>query len=155
MTDTPQATVPLKFHIDQLGIHSWVEVDNRLITRLRDFTIHTRYGDATELSISGILDNAEPIDITGYITITSRDNHQPQFPPAAAPFGPRLFYLNRLADVSGVSGIGPVAEGIEFTDGRVALRWRGTHRSTVMYDSIQDVIAIHGHQGSTEVVWLT
>lgn len=36
---------------------------------------------------------------------------------------PRLFVLDRVEDVSGVSGTGVVAEGIEFSDGVGALRW--------------------------------
>jgi hypothetical protein len=35
----------------------------------------------------------------------------------------RLFSLVRDEDVSGISGTGPIAEGVEFTDGSVALRW--------------------------------
>lgn len=69
----------------------------------------------------------------------------------------RLFTLVRTEDVSGVSGVsglGTVAEGIVFTDGRVALRWCvGAHRSTVTWDSIDAVIAVHGHDGRTTVQW--
>lgn len=35
----------------------------------------------------------------------------------------RTFVLRRNEDISGVSGVGIVAEGIEFSDGVVALRW--------------------------------
>ena len=68
----------------------------------------------------------------------------------------RLFQLERDVDVSGVSGTGIVAEGIQFSDARVALRWQvGEHRSTVLWDSIEAVIAIHGHDGRTRLVWIT
>ena len=68
----------------------------------------------------------------------------------------RAFTLERDADPTGVSGTGKIAEGIEFDDGRVALRWCvGEHRSTVTWDSIQSVQAIHGHDGKTRVVWWT
>lgn len=64
----------------------------------------------------------------------------------------RLFHLVRGADVSGVSGTGDVAEGVEFADGRAALRWcRGPARATNVYDSVADVLAIHGHAGSSWV----
>src|SRR4051794_16547249 len=33
------------------------------------------------------------------------------------------FELHRDQDISGVSGVGVVAEGVAFTDGTVALRW--------------------------------
>jgi hypothetical protein len=56
--------------------------------------------------------------------------------------------------VTGVSGTGTVAEGVEFSDGTVVLKWCvGDHRSTVFWDSITDVEAIHGHDGRTQVVW--
>lgn len=65
-----------------------------------------------------------------------------------------LFSLVRDEDETGISGTGKVAEGIEFTDGRVALRWCVGHsRSTTIWDSIDDVNAIHGHGGKTRVVW--
>lgn len=66
----------------------------------------------------------------------------------------RTFRLERETDVSGVSGTGTVAEGVVFRDGTVAVRWIvGEHRSTVVWDSIEAVEAIHGHNGATRVVW--
>jgi hypothetical protein len=66
----------------------------------------------------------------------------------------RTFHLQRLEDATGVSGVGEVAEGAVFSDGHVALRWVvGPHRSTVAYDNIGDVEAIHGHGGRTRVVF--
>lgn len=65
----------------------------------------------------------------------------------------RLFQLNRQTDASGVSGVGLVAEGVEFSDGLCVVRWYGTHKSTVVWDSIEDVIAIHGHGGTTTIEW--
>lgn len=68
----------------------------------------------------------------------------------------RLFILVRDEDVTGVSGTGTVAEGVEFSDGRVALRWIvGEHRSTVIWDNVESVVAIHGHNGATRLEWLT
>lgn len=67
----------------------------------------------------------------------------------------RRFILWRTVDATGVSGVGQVAEGAEFTDGKVAMRWTvGPHRSTAIYESIQAVEAIHGHEGRTTVRWL-
>jgi predicted heme/steroid binding protein len=68
----------------------------------------------------------------------------------------RRFTLERDEDVSGVSGTGTVAEGVEFTDGSVALVWNtGPHKSTVVWPrGIQSVEAIHGHDGKTRVVFL-
>lgn len=67
----------------------------------------------------------------------------------------RLFVLSRKDDEGGVSGTGEVAEGVEFHDGTVALRWRTEYRSTAIYASIADVERIHGHNGKTVIIWAT
>lgn len=66
----------------------------------------------------------------------------------------RTFELHRDVDASGVSGEGLVAEGVRFTDGTCALRWLTDTASTAIYDSAADLIAIHGHNGATRMVWL-
>ncbi len=66
----------------------------------------------------------------------------------------RLFLLVRDEDVSGVSGTGIVAEGVEFSDGTVAMRWLRRPFSMAFYGSIRDVVAVHGHGGRTRVKWL-
>jgi hypothetical protein len=66
----------------------------------------------------------------------------------------RRFVLWRTEDPNGTSGTGAVVEGIEFSDGRVALRWMTARRSTCTYDSMDDVEAIHGHEGLTTVQWV-
>lgn len=66
---------------------------------------------------------------------------------------PRAFVLRRAEDATGVSGVGDVAEGVLFTDGSAAMRWRGAVASTVLYARITDVEAIHGHGGRTVIVW--
>lgn len=65
----------------------------------------------------------------------------------------RPFVLDRLVDHSGVSGPGIVADGVQFPDGRVALRWRGPGASTNAHDSIDTVLRVHGHNGDTRIVW--
>ena len=50
-----------------------------------------------------------------------------------------------------------VAEGVVFRDGTAVLRWLPgpvTAQSTVVYASIGDVIAIHGHEGRTRVSFI-
>lgn len=66
----------------------------------------------------------------------------------------RRFVLNRKEDVSGVSGTGVVVEGVEFSDGTVALRWLGERPSLVFWKNIEDAIGIHGHNGLTIVEWI-
>lgn len=65
----------------------------------------------------------------------------------------RRFHFMRLQDASGVSGCGKVAEGVIFSNGKVALEWFGNHSSTNVYDSLADVEYIHGHQGRTKIVF--
>lgn len=67
---------------------------------------------------------------------------------------PRRFVLNRIVDETGISGTGIVAWGVSFPDGAACLRWNTVNTSTAMYASMEDVQAIHGHGGLTEVVWL-
>lgn len=67
----------------------------------------------------------------------------------------RAFYLNRLVDVSGVSGTGIIAEGVEFSDGRCCLRFLTNGGSTALYDTIDQLMRIHGHGGSTKLKWLS
>jgi hypothetical protein len=72
------------------------------------------------------------------------------------PVEMRRFVLDRSMDVTGVSGTGVVAEGIEFTDGIVVLKWIvGDHRSIVTWvQGVESVQAVHGHDGHTLVRWL-
>lgn len=69
--------------------------------------------------------------------------------------GPRCFRLVRHVDVSGVSGTGVVAEGVEWSDGTVTLRWRGRYPTTTVWqDGIDALIEVHGHSGASIVQWL-
>lgn len=88
-----------------------------------------------------------------------------------ATIGVRRFELHRHDDVSGVSGKGVVADGVEFIDksldilwpdgghtqlpkGWVKLVWRTQGHSTALYESAAQVERIHGHGGATQLVWL-
>jgi hypothetical protein len=75
-------------------------------------------------------------------------------PEAAAPSSPRLFVLHRHTDVTGQSGTGVVAEGVQFSDLTAALRWRGGHPATAVWPNVEEILAVHGHSGATELVWL-
>lgn len=66
----------------------------------------------------------------------------------------RRFQLLRHRDSSGVSGVGLVAEGVCFSDGTAVVRWRGSLASTAVHDRMSNIEAIHGHHGSTEILWL-
>lgn len=62
---------------------------------------------------------------------------------------PLTFDLVRLSDATGISGTGKVAEGVVFGDGTAVMRWLTAHRSTAIYESAREVLAIHGHGGAT------
>ena len=68
----------------------------------------------------------------------------------------RAFVLIRDTDVTGVSGTGIVAEGVEFSDGLVALHWTSDWPTSVVFHErgIESVEAIHGHNGSTRIEFL-
>jgi len=67
---------------------------------------------------------------------------------------PKLFVLRRHEDLSGLSGTGDVAWGVEFPDGTAVLRWNTEpHASTNIYQNVDELIYIHGHEGRTVIVW--
>lgn len=68
----------------------------------------------------------------------------------------RRFQLHRDRDVSGVSGEGVVAEGVQWSDGWVTTHWLGYHASTVTWH-LPGMVSpehVHGHAGATRIVWL-
>lgn len=67
------------------------------------------------------------------------------------PQAARLFNLVRTADVSGVSGTGIVAIGTEYHSGKCTLSWYGDNSCIGVYDSKEQLIAIHGHEGRTVI----
>lgn len=64
------------------------------------------------------------------------------------------FELNRQVDISGVSGTGLVAVGVEFPTGKCVVNWLGKHTTVTVYDSIEDVKFIHLHGGNTILNWI-
>lgn len=66
----------------------------------------------------------------------------------------KRFILERVADPSGVSGIGDIAEGVQFTNGKCVLGWLTITASVAVYDSIEALIEVHGHAGNTLVRWI-
>jgi len=66
----------------------------------------------------------------------------------------RRFYLHRTCDISGISGVGAVAFGVQFADGSVVVHWQGDHSATHVWAKLEDVIAIHGHEGATEAIFI-
>jgi len=67
---------------------------------------------------------------------------------------PRRFFLKRIKDDSGVSGIGRVAAGVQFPSGKVVLEWLTETPSEAVYESLEDCVKIHGHNNHTVVEWI-
>ena len=74
----------------------------------------------------------------------------------------KVFVLERQQDISGVSGTGVVADGVEFWDEEsgltvnVVLCWRMTAAGVPglgVYRNMADVEKIHGHNGATKAVY--
>ena len=63
------------------------------------------------------------------------------------------FVLDRKEDETGVSGTGIVAEGVEFSNGKCVLSWLTDFKSIAIYESIQDIIAIHCHGDKTQIIY--
>lgn len=87
------------------------------------------------------------------------DGHGPAIEVAA-----RTFWVQRDEDMSGMSGTGIVADGVQFPDGTTAVRWRelpkdapnyvrGVRATTVVFPNVEAVEALHGHNGATHLVW--
>jgi hypothetical protein len=91
--------------------------------------------------------------------IPSGSDHPDLIALGSPPLGlPKVFVLVRHEDETGVSteqGADPgqvVAWGVEFPDGPTVIRWCVSDvRQTAVFASLDDVRAIHGHSGKTEV----
>lgn len=65
----------------------------------------------------------------------------------------RTFKLNRKDDLSGVSGTGLVAEGVEFDTGQIAICWMTKYHAIGIYENLHTLEQVHGHNGATEVIF--
>ena len=66
----------------------------------------------------------------------------------------KRFFLQRDVDISGVSGIGNVAEGIQFDSDWCAMVWLTPTPAMSWYPNIKAIEDIHGHHGCTKIVWV-
>lgn len=69
---------------------------------------------------------------------------------------PQRFFMNRLSDVTGVSGIGRVLNGVIMPSGKVVLEWKQPHQTIGIYDNFKQFLTIHveSHPDSNEVVFI-
>ncbi len=66
----------------------------------------------------------------------------------------RRFHLLRDKDVTGFSGTGLIAWGVQFPDGKVVTRWNGDIAQIGVWEDIEHVKAVHGHGGFTRIEWI-
>lgn len=64
----------------------------------------------------------------------------------------RRFVVRRHADVSGVSGTGVVAEGVQF-DKHCIVCWLSKLDSIEITPDTETFLKIHGHDGKTVIEW--
>lgn len=65
------------------------------------------------------------------------------------------FYLDRVIDESGMSGLGKVAEGVVLPNGVAVMWWLCPPHSVQVYQTIKDLHHIHKHgkKNTTKLVW--
>lgn len=66
----------------------------------------------------------------------------------------RRFVLIRVEDLTGVSGTGEVAEGTVFSSGLAVIRWLREPYAMGVYQTLDDVISVHGHEGRTQLQFI-
>ena len=74
-------------------------------------------------------------------------------PSTAGKSTMRTFLLVRDEDVSGTSGVGVVAEGVEWSDGSCTLHWLSQLAAHETCANMKVLTQIHGHGGRTRVEW--
>ena len=70
-----------------------------------------------------------------------------------SPVGKR-FFLKRRKDLSGISGTGMVALGIQMPSGKVVIEWLGDMPSETIFSNLEEMLKIHGHDGATTIEWI-
>lgn len=66
----------------------------------------------------------------------------------------KRFVLERTEDMSGLSGVGIVAEGVQFSNGQVVIHWLSQLEAINVYANTLVLEKLHGHGGRTVVRWL-
>lgn len=65
----------------------------------------------------------------------------------------KKFYLLRHEDINSNSGVGIVAVGVKLPSGKCIMEWLSNEITETIFESVEQIIRIHGHQGDTELVW--
>jgi len=70
---------------------------------------------------------------------------------------PRIYLLVRKEDVSGISGVGVIAQVVEFSDGRAVMHWPENKaeekpETTTVFPDLRAIRKLHGHGDKTVLV---
>ncbi len=72
----------------------------------------------------------------------------------------KKFAMIRVNDVGGVSGTGHILDGVEFSNGKVAVTWLGKGSvqasSVSVWDNFDDFMSVHVHShpgNETKIIW--
>jgi hypothetical protein len=65
----------------------------------------------------------------------------------------RKFFLLRHEDVHNNSGVGVVAEGVQFDNGMASMTWLTDEPTVTNFNrGIRGIKRLHGHDGKTEII---
>ena len=88
--------------------------------------------------------------------IPEAEDLKPKRPTAKAPEGIRTFTIARQYDVTGVSGVGVVIEGVVLATGQAVIHWLtpAPRGAIAIFDSMDDFIKIHikPHPGNASIL---
>jgi hypothetical protein len=123
-----------------------------------DDCVHSKCGADSPADMAPIPNGPGDLSVDEFadgIRAAIAEHGDPLVQRAAGAASPRVFSLVRTEDVSGVSGVGIVAQGVQFRDGQVVLQWccPGLPSSVAVWASLEDVLTIHGHRGRTVISW--
>jgi hypothetical protein len=91
----------------------------------------------------------------------AQDAYSQSVAPMSKINGMRRFTMFRKLDISATHDSNqvnppdlPQFEGVVFSDGKVAIRWLTAKRSVAVWDSMEDMLSIHGHpEYGSILVW--
>lgn len=66
----------------------------------------------------------------------------------------KLFVIIRETDNTGISGIGIVADGVQFKNGKCVLCWRGKIQTIVIHENIKSVMQLSCSHSKSKIKWL-
>lgn len=65
----------------------------------------------------------------------------------------KKFYLLRHEDLHGHSGVGVVAVGVKLPSGKCVMEWLSREVTETIFESAEQIMRLHSHEGRTELVW--